>query len=82
MILLWKDVTGYVTRLEGSRDNCSQGNTKVQRFINDAPTAMLVSLFCDSRQRIFETPSLRCEAFGLRYENDMKKGSAFILSSE
>jgi len=42
MILLWKDVTGYVNRLEGSRDNCSQGNTKVQRFINDAPTAMLV----------------------------------------
>jgi hypothetical protein len=35
-------------------------------------------LFCHSRQRIFETPRLRCEAFDLRYENDMKKGSAFI----
>jgi hypothetical protein len=42
MMVLSKDVTGYVTRLEGSRDNRSKGNTKVQRFINDAPTAMLV----------------------------------------
>jgi len=41
-MVLSKDVTGYVNRLEGSRDNRSQGNTKVQRFINDAPTAMLV----------------------------------------
>jgi hypothetical protein len=41
-----------------------------------------ISLFHHSRQRIFEMPSLRGEAFDLRYENEMKKGSAFILSPE
>jgi hypothetical protein len=41
-----------------------------------------ITLFHHSRQRIFEMPSLRGEAFELRYENEMKKGSAFILSPE
>jgi hypothetical protein len=43
---------------------------------------VISSLFYNSRQRIFETLSLRGEAFELSYENYMKKGSAFIFSPE